>query len=280
MVRMGRRSAQKASLFDRYGNRVLGTQFFIVVACDSRAGMGKVLISQVRRFPNFCRLITDALISPATTVLSLSKDISYKWREDDDADSLFPDIDPAMTLRSLLLLSCLTYHVTSALINPQPTTLNQIRPQCYTPAVDPAISDPDLKDCRDTLVRIASTPNFRTPKRYSKNHRSGLPLPRIWNSGSCLIFVSCENDSDSFTFSFADVLVVAKKIVDDCVGTNEDPKWGRLRWGGIDELRDSESFYVSVSSVNAVRPPTGLVAPVRLMNETLIDPVADVSRTV
>lgn len=193
-------------------------------------------------------------------------------------DSVFPDSDPTMILGlSLLLLSSLVYHATSTLINLRPPTLNRIAPQCYTPDVDISLREVDPNDCRDTLLQIARAPNFLTPRRYSKNPRRGLPLPIGWKAGDCLIFVSCENDRDAFTFRIADVLPPATRIVDNCVGTKEDPKWGLLRWGGLENLGDSVSFYVSISRPNNPTISTGNVVPMRLVNETLIDPVVEVS---
>lgn len=182
-----------------------------------------------------------------------------------------------MILGLLLLLSSLAYHATSTLINLKPPSLNRIEPQCYTPDVDIELREVNPNDCRNTLLEIARAPNFLTPRRYSKNPRRGLPLPIGWKSGDCLIFVSCENDRDAYTFRIADVLPAARTIVNNCVDTNEDPKWGLLRWGGLEKLQDSVSFYVSVSRPNQATISTGNVVPMTLVNETLIDPVVEVS---
>ena len=78
--------------------------------------------------------------------------------------------------------------------------------------------------------------------------------------------MSCENDRDAYTFRFADVLVVAKRLVDTCVGTTQSEKWGLLRWGGVQVLGDTETFYVSVGrrqdvagSVNLEELTTGML---------------------
>ena len=178
-----------------------------------------------------------------------------------------------MILGSLLLLSCVAYHATSTLINHRPTTSNRVIAQCFTPETGPELIETNLQDCRHALFILASTPDFTAPMRYSKNPRRGLPVPRGWTSGDCLILVSCENERDAYTFRFADVLVVARRIVDTCVGTVESPKWGLLRWGGIDELGDSQTFYVSVFKPSPARTSTGSVVPVELVNGTLLDPV-------
>ena len=89
--------------------------------------------------------------------------------------------------------------------------------------------------------------------------------------------MSCENDNDAYTFRFADVLVVARRLVDNCVGTREAPKWGLLRWGGMDVLGDSLTFYVSIIGPSHTRNATGRAVPVELMNDTLLDPAIGVS---
>ena len=81
--------------------------------------------------------------------------------------------------------------------------------------------------------------------------------------------VSCENDRDAYTFRLADLLVPAKGIIDNCVATRESARWGLLRWGGIDTLGDSLSFYVSV-----FRPLTvsaGNTVSLELVNDTLLN---------
>ena len=91
--------------------------------------------------------------------------------------------------------------------------------------------------------------------------------------------VNCENDRDAYTFRLADVLVVAKKLVDTCVGTEVDPKWGLLKWGGIDELGDSRTFYVSVfeAKYHPAASTGGGVVPVDLVNQTVMHSAVDVS---
>lgn len=182
-----------------------------------------------------------------------------------------------MLLWFLLLLSSLAHHATSALINLNPTASNRVRPQCFTPDLDPTISETNLQDCRNALLVLAGTPDFTTPMRWSKNWRRGMLLPRGWKSGECLIFVSCENDDDAYTFRFADVLVVARRLVDNCVGTRETPRWGLLRWGGMDVLGASLTFYVSIIGPGHARNATGSAVPVELLNDTLLVPAIGVS---
>ena len=154
---------------------------------------------------------------------------------------------------------------------------NHIVPHCFTPGTYPGIGETNLKDCRDALVVLARNPDFTTPMRYSKNPRRGIKIPRGWTSGECIIFVSCENDRDAYTFRIADVLVLAKKLVDTCVGTTVDEEWGLLRWGGVEILGDSMTFYVSVGKPHTPTTSAETVIPVDLVNGTLLDQVTGFS---
>ena len=184
-----------------------------------------------------------------------------------------------MIIGSLLLLSSLACYTTSTIINPRPTALNRVQGHCFTPAVDPNIQATNLKDCRDALLKLVHAPDFTTPRRYSKNPRRGLhPLPLDWSSGDCLILVSCENNRDAYTFRFADVLPVARKVIDTCVGTKVNPTWGLLRWGGMDVLGDSPTFYVSVLKRRGPATSTANAVPIALVNQTLVNPAIEVSR--
>ena len=184
-----------------------------------------------------------------------------------------------MVIESLLLLSSLACYTTSTILNPRPTAVNRVLGHCFTPAVDPNIQATNLKDCRDALLKLATAPDFTTPRSYSKNPRRGLRrLPLNWSSGDCLILVSCENDRDAYTFSFADLLPVAWKLIDTCVGTEVSPEWGLLRWGGIDVLGDSQTFYVSVLKIKDSASSTANAVALELVNQTLVNPAMEVSR--
>ena len=161
----------------------------------------------------------------------------------------------------------------SMLININHSTISnssdRIDTHCFTPDTHPQMAEVTQKGCRDALLILARNPDFTTPLRFSKNPRRGIKIPRAWTSGACTIIMSCENDRDAYTLRFADVLVVAKKLVETCVGTQESEKWGLLRWGGVDILGDSETFYVSVGQVIARTVPAGNVDLVELTSETL-----------
>ena len=184
-----------------------------------------------------------------------------------------------MIIGSFLLLSSLACYTTSTIINLRPTALNRVEGHCFTPLQDPNIGATNLKDCRDALLKLATAPDFTTPRSYSKNPRRGLRrLPLDWSSGDCLILVSCENDRDAYTFRFADVLPVARRLIDVCVGTEVSPTWGLLKWGGMDVLGDSQTFYVSVLKLRNSASSTANAVPVELANQTLVNPAIEVSR--
>lgn len=60
--------------------------------------------------------------------------------------------------------------------------------------------------------------------------------------------LSVDNDRDTDTFRLLDAARVAKKVIRACVeNPMPNPRWGVLRWGGVDGLGDqAENFYVSV----------------------------------
>ena len=164
-----------------------------------------------------------------------------------------------------LLLFSIVHHAASTLLSLDPTTVNGTGFQCFTPDAGHEIEEVELKDCRNALLVLARAPSFTTPMTYSKN------------PGGCLILVSCYNDRDAYTFRLADVLAVAKKLVDTCVESTVTEKWGLLRWGGLDDLGDSETFFVSVfRPTNSVL--TGSVGLVEFVNDTLLHPGIKVSR--
>ena len=184
-----------------------------------------------------------------------------------------------MIIGSLLLLSSLACCTTSAIISLRPTAPNRVQGHCFTPALEPGIEEVNLRDCRDALLKLATAPDFTSLRSYSKNPRRGLRrLPLDWQSGECLILVSCENDRDAYTFRFADVLPVARKVIDTCVGTKMSPRWGLLRWGGMDVLGDSQTFYVSVIKLPSSANLTANAVPVEMANQTLVNPAIEISR--
>lgn len=194
---------------------------------------------------------------------------------------MLKDRNPTMIYGLLLLLSNLAQHATAMLISLDPTTTtnasNHIESHCYNPDTSPTMGETNLKDCRDTLLKIARTPDFTTRITFSKNPRRGVSLPRGWKSGECLIFFSCENDRDAYTFRYADVLASAREIVDLCVGTTVTEQYGLMRWGGIYILGDSDTFYVSVGRPLNPRTSAGNLIPVGLVNETLLNPMNEIA---
>ena len=104
-------------------------------------------------------------------------------------------------------------------------------------------------------------------------------MPRGWLARDCIILVSCENDRDAFAFRYADVLVIARRLVENCVG-KEQESWGPLRGGGVEDILDSETFYVSVGRPSAPSPPSagaGSLMLVDVMNGTTPDQAIEVA---
>lgn len=187
-----------------------------------------------------------------------------------------------MIFGSLLLLASFAHQATSMLINLNLTTAtdssNDLDAHCFTPETSPEMTEVSLRSCRAALQVLARNPDFTTPFRFSKNPRRGIKIPRAWTSGDCTIIMSCENDRDAYTFRFADVLVVAKWLVDTCVGTQESEKWGLLRWGGVHILGDSDTFYVSVGKLYTPTIPAGSVDLMELTSATALSPAIEDSR--
>ena len=188
-----------------------------------------------------------------------------------------------MAYKVLLLLAILAHHVTSIHMDLNPSmitnTSNRIFPHCFTPTSVPGIRETNLTDCNTALRALALQPDFRTRFVFSKNTRRGLKVPRGWLAGNCIIIVSCENDRDAFTFRYADVLVIAKLIVENCVGRKQEG-WGTFKWGGVDQVLDSETFYVSVGKPHEPIPSStgaGSLMLENLTNEAALDQAIEVA---
>ena len=188
-----------------------------------------------------------------------------------------------MALKVLLLLAMLAHHTTSMHMDLNPSvirnTSNRIFPHCFTPISVPGIQETNLTDCNTALRGLARQPDFRTRFVFSKNTRRGLKVPRGWLAGKCIILISCENDRDAFTFRYADVLVIAKLIVENCV-EREQEGWGTFRWGGVDQILDSETFYVSVGKPSGPIPSsTGAGSPLlgNLTDVIIVDQAIEVA---
>lgn len=197
--------------------------------------------------------------------------------------SVLLDRNSPMAYNLLLLLAILAHHATSIHIDLNPiiitNTSNLITPHCFTPMSVPGIRETNLADCRTALGGLARQPDFTTRFIFSKNTRRGLKVPRGWLAGDCIILVSCENDRDAFAFRYADILVIARRLVENCVG-KEQERWGTLRWGGVEDILDSETFYVSVGRPSEPSPPSagaGSLMLVDVMNGTTPDQAIEVA---
>ena len=231
-------------------------------------------------------LLPPVPIRSATTVFfndcsSIYDQLFSFQSQKDNQDRLLLDKNLTMIYGLLLLLVALAHHATSLLIDHKPSitsnSTNVIVGHCFTPLSVPGIKETNLRDCRVALNVLARVPDFTTRFSFSKNPRRGIKVPRGWLAGDCIILVSCENDRDAWTFRFADVLAVAKRIIDACVGEEGTERWEVLRWGGVEMLGASETFYVSVGRPAEPSPSGGNDIPVELVNGTLLNLVDGVS---
>lgn len=171
------------------------------------------------------------------------------------------------TLLTLLLL--LSSYLTNA--SPTATTtnpllplhratviVNEVLPFCFNETNHPIQGTTNSHDCREALRMIYREPSRDRVFRFSKNPRSSvdvLVIPRGWQYGECVIFVSCSNTRDSAYFTFGDVAREAVKVIRDCVDIPE------TKYGGVEEIGIVPSFYVSVGRpVNPRRVPSELFA--------------------
>ena len=181
------------------------------------------------------------------------------------------DRDSPMAFKVLLLLALLAHHATSTHRDLNRSIItnasNRIFPHCFTPMSVPGIKETNLTDCNTALRGLARQPDFRTRFVFSKNTRRGLKVPRGWLARDCVIIISCENDRDAFAFRYADVLVIAKLIVENCV-EREQEGFGTFRWGGVDQILDSETFYVSVGKPSEPIPSSTGIGSLMLENLT------------
>lgn len=130
----------------------------------------------------------------------------------------------------------------SPLTNATTSPLSAVYPYCFTPASHPGFGPTNPTDCRAALRLLITTPHFTRTLRFSKNHRSGVVLPKGWQHGDCVIYVSCSNPRDADYFSFQDVSREAVKIIKACVDEGGEGE----KLGGIQEVGSVGTFYVSV----------------------------------
>lgn len=119
-------------------------------------------------------------------------------------------------------------------------TLGDVWPFCFSPESHPGIDFTNSGDCTAALRLVVLEPGFLVPITFSKNSRRGIKLPKRWKSGRCVIFISCANDRDADTFTYAHVAQQARKVIQTCVDGRVTP------YGGMDEIGSVQSFYVSV----------------------------------
>ena len=150
------------------------------------------------------------------------------------------------TLSLLLFLSLLLHvNATSSIFQPAFSHINStsiIDLYCFDQDSHPGIGATNSADCRGALRIIASLPEYRSRAvyRFSKNPRNGIKVPKGFQYGLCVIYVSCSNDHDSDYFSLVDVSRAAISIIKNCVDQPE------IKYGGLEGVGNSGTFYVSV----------------------------------
>lgn len=158
------------------------------------------------------------------------------------------------------------------------STPNAIVPHCYIPEGrdTPGIHATDLEACKDALAVLVRTPNFMTRFRFSRNPRAmAIEIPTGWQMGTvsdCRILVNCQNDRDTGVFRYADVAQIARRIIENCVD-QPDP-YGRhplLRWGGVDGIEGTETFYVAVARPLRAAPEVEVANVTVIASGGLID---------
>lgn len=151
-----------------------------------------------------------------------------------------------MVLFVLLLLHAITLAASPAVNESQPSLsvfdgiANDVWPFCFTPETHPGFRLTNSQDCMDALRELVREPSFLVPFQFSKNSRRGIKLPKSWRSGQCVIFVSCANDRDADTFTYAHVAQQARRVIQSCVDNTAAP------YGGVEEIGNVGTFYVSV----------------------------------
>ena len=142
-------------------------------------------------------------------------------------------------------------------------------PFCFTPESHPGIRTTNTADCHRALRYLISAPHFRTRFRFSKNPRNGVQVPKGWQHGECVIYVSCASAHDSDYFTLADVSTEAVRIIKECV---DEPT---VKYGGVHGVGDAGTFYVAVGYSDALHlsnsSVAGLIQASQLLNVTQLD---------
>ena len=149
------------------------------------------------------------------------------------------------------------------------STANDIVPICFSPLSHPGIETTNAADCNRALRKIVLESGFLLPLRFSKNPRrlDVVKLPVGWRAGNCVIFVTCSNLLDSDIFRYADIAAVAKNTIKLCVDVDDPHNPERNPYGGLEQVGDVGTFYVSVGSPKV--PPRVVEALSRAKNSII-----------
>jgi len=123
---------------------------------------------------------------------------------------------------------------------------------CFTQDTHPGIQSTNLTDCHGALRELILQPDFTRSLPFSRHGRVAIKVPKGWKERECTIYVSCGNDYDTDTFTYADVAHTAANIINTCILDRPDTEYGGLAGvGGIG------SFYVAVGKTGW-RPILGI----------------------
>lgn len=112
---------------------------------------------------------------------------------------------------------------------------------CFNRETHPGIRSVDLTECRGALRKLILEPDFTRNLPFSRHGRVAIKIPKGWKQGECTIFVSCGNDYDTDTFTYADIAHIAANIINTCIIDMPDTEYGGL--AGIGRIG---TFYVAV----------------------------------
>lgn len=112
---------------------------------------------------------------------------------------------------------------------------------CFTEQTHPGLQSTNLTDCRAALRKLIFQPDFTRNLPFSRHGRVAIRVPRGWREGECTIFVSCGNDYDTETFSYADVAHTAAHLINTCIIAKPETEYG-----GFAGIGTIGSFYVAV----------------------------------
>ena len=216
-------------------------------------------------------------VSLSRSVLLLDHSRINLWIEDSGSEMLWTKTAPSLHLLFLIfcrsghLCASFTFNSSQYSVSNNTSISDVINPHCFTHDSYPGAGLTNSADCREALRVLARDPLYgeRRARRFSKNERNGIKVPRGWQHGFCMIIVSCVNDHDADYLRLLDVSMIAVSIIKRCV---DEPE---MKYGGLHGVGDAGTFYVSVGRsadphVSSISSGNALGMP-DLTNDTLLE---------